>query len=217
MLADMLRALVFDFDGLMVDTETVIIEAWERIHAHDGFSADRAVLHALVGHTDIVQDVWTAYPPNHDKHSLGRRWRDLSRSLMDAAPVLPGVHELLDSARAAGLRLAVASNSNRPHVENHLRLRGLDTLFDAICTRDEVQHPKPAPDVYLEALRRLGVAPGETLAFEDSVPGHLAAHRAGLRVIVIPGPSTLHDEFPHAALRLPTLAGLTLETLNSRF
>lgn len=211
----MLRALIFDFDGLMVDTETVIIEAWERIHADDGFVADRTVLHDLVGHTDITQDVWTAYPLVHDRKKLKQRWRDLARLLMDAAPVLPGVRELLASARAEGLRLAVASNSNRAHVEGHLRLRGLDAFFDTICTRDEVQNPKPAPDVYLEALRRLGVAPEETVAFEDSVPGHLAAHRAGLRVIVIPGPSTHHGDFPHATLRLATLAGFQLQMLGA--
>lgn len=209
----MLRALIFDFDGLMVDTETVIIEAWERIHADDGVVADRAVLHALVGHTDITADVWTAYPASRDRVALKHRWRDLSRELMDVAPVLPGVRELLDEARAAGLRLAVASNSNRPHVETHLRLRNLHELFDTICTRDEVEHPKPAPDLYLTALKRLDLPPDEAVAFEDSVPGHLAAHRAGLRVIVVPGPSTLHDDFPHATRRLSSLAGFGLRAL----
>ncbi|AHF93352.1 hypothetical protein OPIT5_27170 [Opitutaceae bacterium TAV5] len=209
----MLRALIFDFDGLMVDTETAIIDAWTRIHADDGFTPRHEVLRALVGHVDFKIDVWSAYPDNHDKAALDLRWRESARRMMYAAPVLPGVESLLAEAKAAGLKLAVASNSSRKHVHGHLRHRKLEQWFDTICTRDEVEHPKPEPDIYRLALTRLGVEPGEAIAFEDSRPGHEAAHRAGLRVIVIPGPSTRHDTFPHAIRQFASMAEATLSAL----
>jgi putative hydrolase of the HAD superfamily len=209
----MLRALILDFDGLMVDTETAIIDAWTPIHADDGFTPRQEVLRALVGHVGFTIDVWPAYPATHDKAALEVRWKESARRLMFAAPVLPGVAALLAEAKAAGLKLAVASNSSREHVHGHLRHRQLDRWFDTICTRDEVERPKPEPDIYRLALTRLGVAPGEAIAFEDSRPGHEAAHRAGLRVIVIPGPSTRHDAFPHAFRQFASMAEVSLSGL----
>lgn len=212
-----LRALVFDFDGLIVDTETAIVSAWEEIHAADGRSADRAVLHAVVGHVGVDADLWRAYPPGHDKAALDARLQALGRRNCAAAPVLPGARELIEAARAAGLRLAVASNSSHRHVEGHLAARDLLPLFDAVSCREDVPRGKPAPDVYLAALARIGVAAGEAVAFEDSVPGHQAAHAAGLRVVVAANPSTRHHEFPLASRRVGSLAEVTLDTLHDMF
>lgn len=122
---------------------------------------------------------------------------------------------MLQTARDAGLRLAVASNSSHQHVDGHLKARGLFANFNAILCRDDVTHGKPAPDLYLAALRHLDLRADEALAFEDSVPGHQAAAAAGLRVVVIPNPSTAHHQFPHATLRTPSMADLTLETLRA--
>jgi putative hydrolase of the HAD superfamily len=126
-------------------------------------------------------------------------------------PILPGIIELLDAAAAANLALAVASNSPIEHVENHLTRLDLRDRFAVLATRDQVEEPKPAPDVYQLACRQFGVAPADCLAFEDSVPGHIAAHRAGLRVIVVPNPCTRGDDFPHAAQRLDSMAGFRLD------
>ncbi|MFH1499614.1 MAG: HAD-IA family hydrolase [Verrucomicrobiota bacterium] len=209
------RALVFDFDGLVVDTETAIIDAWEALHREDGLACDRGVLHRLVGSVDVVADIWTAYPATQDRVGLDARHRAAARVLTLARPVLPGVRELIGEARAAGLRIGVASNSSHAHVEGHLAHRGMLGLFDHIACRDDVAAGKPAPDVYLAALAGLGVAADEAVAFEDSSLGHLAAHRAGLRVMVVPNPSTAHDVFPHASWRRESLAGLTLAGLRA--
>jgi putative hydrolase of the HAD superfamily len=209
----MLRALIFDFDGLLVDTETVLIDAWVQVHAEDGLTVDGNALHHIVGHTDVVHDYWSAYAVQADRNALEERYRLAARALTLAAPPLPGALALLNAARAAGLRIGLASNSTHSHVEGHLAHRGMLQLFDFIACRDDVSIGKPEPDVYLAALRGLGVNASDALAFEDSVPGHVAAHRAGLRVVVVPNPSTTHCDFPHAWLKVPSLAQLSLPVL----
>lgn len=213
----MLRALIFDFDGLLVDTETVLIDAWVQLHIEDGLTVQRDALHHIVGHTDVVHDYWSAYAPEIDRAVLDERYRTAARKLTLAAPPLPGALDLLNAAHAAGLKLGIASNSTHAHVEGHLAHRGMLKFFDHVACRDDVAIGKPEPDVYLAALRGLGVNASDALAFEDSVPGHVAAHRAGLRVVVVPNPSTRHCEFPHASLKLDSLADTSLPALVTRF
>jgi putative hydrolase of the HAD superfamily len=208
-----LSALIFDFDGLIVDTESAIVEAWRAIHKEDGLVAVDAVLHALVGHVDVEADIWSAYPPVRDKAALDTRLRTGARTRMESAPLLPGVAELWAAASDAGLALAVASNSSHRHVDGMLRARGLLGRFSTVVCREDVARGKPAPDIYLEALRRLAVSASEAMAFEDSVPGHRAAHAAGLPVVVAPNPITRRDDFPHASLRVESLAEVTLPQL----
>ena len=197
-----------------MDTESAIISAWETIHAEDGLTPDRAVLHALIGHVDVVADLWVAYPAGQDRGGLERRFQELARRICREAPPCDGVVALLDRARDAGLRLAVASNSSHRHVEGHLAARGLLGRFAAVVCREDVPRGKPAPDVYLAALAKLGLAAHEAVAFEDSVPGHEAAAAAGLRVVVVPNPSTAHHGFPHATHRLLSLSELDLAALD---
>lgn len=208
-----LRGLIFDFDGLIVDTETATLEAWREVHAEDGFTGDPRVLHAVVGHVDVAADLWTAYPESYDRGSLSARFLESTRRRCREAPVLPGVVALLDAARAAGLRLAVASNSSHRHVDTHLAARGLLERFATVVCREDVPRGKPEPDLYLEALERLGLAAAEAVAFEDSLPGHQAAAAAGLRVVVVPNQSTAGDVFTRAAWRVATMREVTLERL----
>jgi len=208
-----LRGLIFDFDGLIVDTETATLDAWRAVHREDGLEADPAVLHQVVGHVGIDADLWVAYPPDRDRDQLEARFYAATRAACRTAPVLPGVIELLDEAAAAGLRLAVASNSSHGHVEGHLAARGLLGRFASVSCREDVARPKPAPDVYLAALERLGLAAHEVVAFEDSLPGHAAAAAAGLRVMVVPNPSTAGDHFAHATWRAGSMAEVTLKKL----
>jgi putative hydrolase of the HAD superfamily len=211
------RALIFDFDGLLVDTETVLIDAWVQMHAEDNLPCDRETLHYIVGHTGIEHDYWTAYAPETDREALDARYRETAAKLTLAAPPLPGAIDLLAAARDAGLKIGLASNSSHHHVEGHLNHRGMRGYFDFIACREDVPVGKPEPDVYLAALRGLSVVANETIAFEDSVPGHVAAHRAGLRVVVVPNPSTARFNFPHAHWKLPSLASVTLAELKNRF
>lgn len=209
----LLRGLIFDFDGLLVDTESAIVSAWEDIHAADGVCSERAVLHALIGHVGVQNDIWRAYPAHHDRAELETRMQTLARRRCREAPVRPGVLNLLDQAYTAGMSLAVASNSSHAHVEGHLAARNLLSRFDTIVCREDVACGKPAPDPYLLALEKLGLAPHQVVAFEDSVPGHQSAAAAGLRVVVVPNPATSTDHFPQATLRVDSMSELNLHSL----
>ncbi|WP_221030603.1 HAD family hydrolase [Actomonas aquatica] len=199
-------ALVLDFDGLILDTETALIDAWSAVHQEQGCAFDRARGAGIIGHVGIVFDPWEGIPPAVDRDHLQDRFVILKDRIISDQPILPGVVALLDHAHAEGIPLAVASNSPHDHVDRHLQRLGLFERFATVVCREDVPHGKPAPDVYLEACRRLTADPAAAIAFEDSVPGHHAAHAAGLRVVVIPNPCTVDHTFTHAARRLDTLA-----------
>ena len=213
----MISALVFDFDGLIVDTETPLVEAWVELHAEHGLPCDLAKAHGVVGHVGINFDPWSAFPRGQDRVELEREYRRRTRLYTNRQPILPGVRALLDEARNRGLGLAVASNSDHTHVEHHLDRLALRPYFAAILCIDDVSAGKPAPDVYLAALKALDADAAASVAFEDSVPGHVAAKRAGLNCVVVPNPSTAHFDFPQADLRLPSLAHTTFDELLARF
>ncbi|HEY0944980.1 MAG TPA: HAD family phosphatase [Opitutaceae bacterium] len=213
----MIRALVFDFDGVIVDTETPLVEAWVELHAEHGIACDRAHAREVVGHVGVTFDLWAGFGARADRAALEQAYRLRARALITQQPVLPGVCELLRAARARGLRIAIASNSDHAHVDGHLDRLGLRTWFDAVCCVDDVAAGKPAPDLYLLATRILDAPPGAAIAFEDSVPGHTAAKRAGVHTVVVPNPSTAHCRFPYADLQLPSLAHTSLDALLARF
>lgn len=209
----MIRALIFDFDGLILDTETPLLEALGRVHDDAGLAFDRLRARSIVGHADVAFDPWTAFPRAVDRSELEQAFRRHKKELTEQKEILPGVIALLQAAAARGLHLGVASNSSHAHVDQHLRRLGLFDHFHAISCFDDVGVGKPAPDVYHHVMRALGVRPEETIAFEDSVPGHEAAHAAGIRVVVVPNQATAHFAFPRAWLQVPSLAEITLDTL----
>ncbi len=212
----MIRALIFDFDGLIVDTETPLIDAWAAIHARAGLACPRAGALGLVGHVDIPFDPWTAFGPAADRAGLDAEHRRLTRELTARQPVLPGVRACLEEGRRRGLRLAVASNSSHDHVERHLTRLGLRSVFDFIACREDVAAAKPAPEIYHLVVRQLGLAPHEAVAFEDSGAGTRAARSAGLWTVAVPNPSTHGHDFSAAHLVVASLADPPLEQLLAR-
>jgi HAD superfamily hydrolase (TIGR01509 family) len=213
----MIRALIFDFDGLIIDTETPLIDAWAALHERAGHAYSRADAHRLVGHVEIDFDPWTAFGPAADRAALEAEHRRLSRDLTARQPILPGVLACLQEARAFGLQVAVASNSSREHVDRHLSRLGLNLFFALTCCREDVAAGKPAPDLYFRAIQRFGVAPAEAIAFEDSSAGTIAARAAGLWTVAVPNPSTHHHDFSAAHLVLSSLADTPLAQLLDRF
>jgi HAD superfamily hydrolase (TIGR01509 family) len=213
----MIRALVFDFDGLILDTETPLVEAWAQIHERAGVAFARA--HALghVGHVDVARDPWSAFDAKTDRSALDREHRQLAREILHRQPLLPGVKDYLEEARRRGLRLAIASNSSHPWINRHLDRFGLTGAFDLIRCREDVPRGKPEPDLYLSVLAEFGLNGAEAIAFEDSNPGSLAAKRAGLWCVAVPNPSTQHHDFAHADLQVGSLAQLELGSLLERW
>jgi putative hydrolase of the HAD superfamily len=212
----MIHALVFDFDGLILDTEMALIESYEEVHAHHGLAFDREHVLRSVGHADYAFDPWGAFGAEADRAALDAHRRQLNIARNHRLDALPGVIELVAAAHAAGLRLGVASNSGHWHVDAHLARLGLLERFDFVACRDDVSAPKPEPEIYRLVLQKLGVAPAAAVAFEDSAIGLTAARRAGLRTVAVPNRATAHHRFDEADWQLPSLAGITLPTLAAR-
>ena len=213
----MIRALIFDFDGLILDTETALIDAYGDVHASHGQPFDRPTFTRSVGHADYAFDPWKAFGAAADRSRLEAERRAFNETRNGEQPILPGVEELLAGGRSAGLRIGLASNSSHGHVRGHLARLGLLDRFDFLACRDDVASPKPEPDVYRLVLNHFGLRPHEAIAFEDSFTGTTAAKRAGVWVVAVPNPSTGHHDFAHVDLQVGSLADCRLSDLLARF
>ncbi|HEY5228384.1 MAG TPA: HAD-IA family hydrolase [Opitutaceae bacterium] len=213
----MIRALIFDFDGLILDTETALIDAYGDVHEAHGHPFDRPLFTRSVGHADYAFDPWKLFGTGADKATLEAERRAFNVRRNEAQPILPGVVELIAEARRSRLRVGLASNSGHAHVEGHLGRLGLAGNFDFIACREDVPSPKPEPDLYRLVLNHFGIRPREAVAFEDSHTGTLAAKRAGVWVVAVPNVSTGHHDFTHVDLRVASLADCRLADLVARF
>lgn len=213
----MIRALVFDFDGLILDTETPLIDAYSEVHATHNVPFDRSVFLRSVGHADYAFDPWHGFSPHADRAALELDRRTRKDALLLSQPILPGVVALLDAARAGDIRVGVASNSEHTWVDPHLTRLGLRDRFDFIACREDAASPKPEPDLYKLVLNRFGLRGHEAIAFEDSHTGSLAAKRANMWAVAVPNESTAHHDFAHVDLRVSSLADVNLADLMNRF
>ncbi len=206
------RAVVFDLDGLIVETEQPIFNSYETILAEFGLPLPISVWEDVIGRggaggRDPVCDyLESAIGSAVDRDALRERARAMHRELSQTLPMRDGVGEHIRGAREAGLRLGVASSSSRAWVEGHLERLGLLQSFDAVCVREDVQQTKPHPELYTLALARLGTQPHEAFAIEDSPHGVAAAKAAGMRCVAVPNPLTARMSLDHADLRLESLA-----------
>jgi len=217
-----IKALIFDFDGLIMDTESPGVDAWKVIYAEYGQEFPLIDwIHAVVGVSDAKFDAAAHLAAltgqSLDLEALRSRALAWRLQVQSTLPALPGVNDYINTAHKLGLRLAVASSSGRLRLEGYLRQLGLIDDFEAIICREDVQHIKPAPDLFLKAQATLNLPADELLVFEDSQNGILAANRAGLRVVAVPNPITAHDTHVGASLLLNSLAELPLEELLKRF
>lgn len=213
----MIRALVFDFDGLILDTETPLIDAYAVVHANHGVAFDRSLFLRSVGHADYAFDPWHGFSPHADRAALELERRAAKEDLLLRQPILPGISALLEAARAQGLSIGMASNSPHSWVDAHLTRIGLFDYFAFIACREDAPSPKPEPDLYKLVLQRFGLRGHEAIAFEDSHTGSLAAKRANLWAVAIPNESTAHHDFAHVDLQVTSLADVTLDGLVARF
>jgi putative hydrolase of the HAD superfamily len=210
-------SLIFDFDGLILETESAYFSSWQTAFRSQGHDYTLLDYHGIVGSAESPLALFEARCGPGDFSAIHEQRRRHHRALIAALGVQPGVVELLDQAGARGFRIAIASSSPRAWVRELLQTHGLLDRFETIVCFEDVARVKPEPDLYLEALRRLGVAAHEAIAFEDSHNGSLAAKRAGLWCAAVPTPITETQDFSHVDVRLKTLAGLDLEKLLARF
>jgi HAD superfamily hydrolase (TIGR01509 family) len=217
-----IKALVFDFDGLIMDTESPSVDGWKAIYAEYGQEFPlQAWIQAVVGVSDAYFDA-AAYlaaktGQNLDLQALRSRQATYRLEVQSRLPALPGVTDYLQTGRRLGLRRAVASSSGHARVEGYLRQLGLLDKFDVIICREDVLHIKPAPDLFLKTRDTLKLRTDELLIFEDSPNGVEAAIRARMRVVAVPNPITAHSSLEGASLRLSSLAEMPLEELLKQF
>jgi HAD superfamily hydrolase (TIGR01509 family) len=212
-------ALVFDFDGLILDTESVEIGAIRRVCADLGHDLPTAAFVAAIG-TTAAPDWFTllerALGRPLDRHRLDAVRRGHHGELMAVEPVRAGVVELLAEAASAGVPCAVASNSPSVWVEGHLERLGLRASFRTVVGVDQVSAGKPAPEPYLAAVAAVGAPAMASVAFEDSSTGVASARAAGLFTVAVPGPMTAGHDLGAADEVRGSLAGLTLDDLAAR-
>jgi len=213
----MIRALIFDFDGLILDTETPMYRSWEEIYASYGCQMDFEKWAGNIGKGvddfDPFSNLEQLLGQRLDREKLESTRQRRERALVEVQPALPGVEDYLRDGCRLGLKIGLATCSTIAWVAGHLRRLGLWERFDCILTAEDVQSLKPDPEVYQKTLARLGVRPGQAIAFEDSPHGILAARQAGLRCVFVPNPLIRHLPVDHADYRLASLAEKPLEEL----
>ncbi|HWY93288.1 MAG TPA: HAD-IA family hydrolase [Chthoniobacterales bacterium] len=215
-----LGAIVFDFDGLIVDTEGAGFISWLEVYERFGAELNLNDWSHATGYIGGFD------PAVHLERLLGRRldWSQLiperearNWALTLQARTLPGIEPLFQAARERGLRIGVASNSGNGWVEDGLKRLGLRTLVDAVVTREMVLNPKPAPDVYLKTAQALGIEPNRAVALEDSEPGCRAAKQAGMKAVAIPNRFSERQDFKVADLIVRSAEDLDLKRLEQLF
>ncbi|HEX7976634.1 MAG TPA: HAD family phosphatase [Anaerolineales bacterium] len=205
-----ISTVIFDVDGLMLDTEPPARAAWRLALGERGLSVDDALFSQMAGRTkqDARELIVKVLPPDFPFDEVyARRVHHLERYFAEnGIPVKPGLGNLLDYLEAHGYHKAVASSTYRELTVRKLDRAGVLERFEAVVGGDEVTNGKPAPDIFLEAARRLGVQPGECIVLEDSEAGIRAAHAAGMLPVMVPDLMQPRAEIARLAYRiLPTL------------
>jgi HAD superfamily hydrolase (TIGR01509 family) len=210
----MIEAVVFDFDGLILETETPIFVAWQEEFVAHGCEPltfeEWAAEIGTVGGLDVVALLHERATRPVDEAAMHERRRDRYLALIALEEARPGVEDWLDEADEMGLRIAIASSSRQEWIEPQLVRLGLRDRFEMLACYGDGIAPKPEPDTYLVACKALGVAPAAALAVEDSPNGVRAAKTAGLKCVVVPHAITETLDLSEADLRVSSLAEISL-------
>ena len=213
----MIKALIFDFDGIIIDSESPELQVWQEVFAEHGRELGFELWVDLIGrpsnHFDLYSYFQQNIAPEADIETLRLTRRARVIALTEAQPVLPGVLDYLRAASTLGLKIGMASSSSGRHVRGHLaRLELLDYFHSTKCFEDTATH-KPDPAPYRAVLTELGVSADEAIAFEDSPNGVSAAKGAGIFCVAVPNPVTRVLPLEHADYRLESLADERLEDI----
>ncbi|BEL02260.1 HAD family hydrolase [Actinoplanes sichuanensis] len=211
-----IKALIFDFDGLLMDTETTLLDSWRAEWTRHGLRLDESTFFADHG-GDTTDDQYAllaaAAGPGFDRAASHARRTAYRNERHRSLGLTAGMADWLREAEGLGLRLAVASSSRREWVAGHLARTGDLARFEVLACGDEVAGHKPDPAVYRLALDRLGLPPEAAVAFEDTPHGVSAAVAAGLRCVAIPNLYAHNARFGQATKLLQSAADCTLATL----
>ena len=213
----MIDTLIFDFDGVIIDTETPDFDTWQKAFQNYGVELERTWWTGFIGGNNRRMDVYGLLEEltgrEFDRDSLMRERRRRYLAAIESNPLLPGVVDYVHEAQRLGLKLAVASSSSHAWVDGHLESRGLRQHFDSVICSDDVVRVKPDPELYLLTASTLGTTPGNTLVIEDSANGVAAAKDAGAFCVAVPNPMTRDLPLSRADVRLNALSDLLLTDL----
>ncbi len=216
----MIEAIVFDFDGLIIDTETPEFDSWQEIFESYGVRLERETWELQIGRGHEVFNIYSHLADlcgrHIDREVVRPRMRRRYLELIELNPILPGVEDYIVTAKKMGIRLAIASSSRGGWAYGHLERRNLLHHFEFVLSAEDVKNPKPDPELYATAIERLGVQAKNAFAIEDSVVGLTAARAAGLPCVVVPNPMTKGMDFSDADVRLNSLLDLPLGKLIER-
>ena len=201
-----MRAVVFDMDGVLFDTERLCRDSWMAVAEKNSLPGMEEVFAQCIGRNanDSKSIVMNAYGEDFDYKAFREEasvwyWDYIEKN---GLPVMPGAERLLRWLKERGWIIGLASSTRRPTVLRNLELSGFSDYFSAVITGDMVEHSKPLPDIYLIACRELGVQPEETYAIEDSPNGIRSAHAAGMKALMVPDMLKPNEEMRRLSCRI---------------
>ncbi|MGZ9586496.1 HAD family hydrolase [Paenibacillus marinisediminis] len=212
-----IKALAFDFDGLILDTETTSYHAYRDVFRYYGQDISFDKWQCWVGgihtHTLACDYLEELLEQRIDRDEVIQLEKRIFQEMILSQDLLPGVVDVLEAGKRMGLKLALASSASSEWAIGHLKRYDLVAYFDVLQTRDDAIYVKPHPEIYQKAIQALGVNPREMIAFEDSQVGTLAAKAAGAYCVAVPNSMTKHHAFEHVDLRLSSLCEMPLEDM----
>ncbi len=207
-----MTAIIFDFDGTIMDSESVAYKVWSEIFAEHGATLSLETWVQCVGKPmgtfNPCEEIEKQTGKKVDHKALTAKKQDQKSIECDHLQTMEGVKEVIAFAKSKDLKLAVGSSSNSKWVEHHLSRMNLRSDFESVVCVNHVAKGKPDPDIFLQSAKNLGVKPEECIVLEDSVAGIEAANRAGMKSIAIPNPITKGSDFSHANIVLGSLLDL---------
>jgi putative hydrolase of the HAD superfamily len=210
-----MKAIIFDFDGTIIDTEQSEIEAWKHVYKQHHFDLPMELWNKRIGTSpdnfDPFRHLQSLVPSVLDRNEILRRRKEKYLELVAALQPLPGVLDWIQAAHELKIRMSIATASRKVQVMGFLKQLGFEKYFEFVVSRDDVSHIKPHPEAYLTALEKMQLAAEDVIAIEDSPNGATAALGAGLRCLIVPSNSTLGMEFPVGFKRLKSLEELSLK------
>ena len=216
----MIKGIIFDMDGLMFDTERLVIKAWDFAGKQMGYSITKDIVVKTLGlNTENTRRVFIEHLGNNFDFYVFRKIRvDYMTDYIDknGIPIKTGLIELLDFLKSNHYKMTVATSTEKEKTEYYFKKANISHYFDDIVCGDMIERGKPEPDIYLKASKIIGVAPNECLALEDSPIGILSAYRAGMKPVMIPDlvkPNEETNKILYA--KLPTLFDV-IELLNNQ-
>lgn len=215
----MIRAIIFDFDGLIIDTESADYQSWQELYQSYGCELPFSLWESVIGkgHDQMAFDPHTHLEEQLkqvlDRDAVRTTRRTRMIDMVTVQPILPGVENYITEAKRLGLKIGVASSSGGEWVKGHLTRVGLIEHFECIRCADDVKRTKPDPELYLAVLDVMGIQPHEAIALEDLANGAFAAKSAGMYCVAVPNPMTHKLNFDHVDYRLNSMLDMDLAEL----